>query len=224
MSKATPLFFIGMCTFIANSLDDIEKDQINHPERPLPSGHIRPPIAATLYFICLAIALFATKLYIEAGIAFWYYFLLSASTSYGYVIDFLPGFKSLYVAGATSVPVLIVATYYLGEKRLYLVAGAVFAFVLGKELCMDLVDRPGDRESFMHRIRPGTLAITAYSLQAAGLLLLAIQAQGVYHAICLILISLLFLLSSLSWFKFARQKNAIFLMKAQLVVGLYFVV
>lgn len=41
-SRAIPLLFTGMCTFIANDLNDIEKDRVNHPERPLPVRHLTP--------------------------------------------------------------------------------------------------------------------------------------------------------------------------------------
>src|SRR3954464_12491970 len=76
LSKAIPLLFIGMCTFIANDLDDVEKDRINHPERPLPSGHVKPSLAAMLYFFCLVSALSTTRFYVQANMAFWYFLLL----------------------------------------------------------------------------------------------------------------------------------------------------
>ena len=177
LSKAIPLLFISICTFIANDLDDIEKDLINHPERPLPSGHIKPSLAAVLYFFCLASALFTARIYVQANMAFWYYLLLSLSISYGYVVDCFPGFKSIYVAGAISVPVLIVAASYPSEGKLYLVAGAVFFFVLGRELCMDFVDRDGDAASFMHKLSARSISLMAFSSQTTGLLLLTAQVR-----------------------------------------------
>src|SRR5688572_25750894 len=87
---ATPLLFISMCTFIANDLNDRERDEINHPERPLPSGHVTPAFAATLYFGSLAAALFATRYWVREDIAFWYYLLIALSVSYGHVVDALP--------------------------------------------------------------------------------------------------------------------------------------
>ncbi len=222
LGKAIPLLFIGICTFIANDMDDVEKDRLNHPERPLPSGLIKPSLAAALYFACLALALFTTRSYVEATTAFWYYAFFTLSISYGYIVECFPSFKSTYVATAVSVPVLIVATSYPGERRLYFVAGSVFLFVLGRELCMDLVDRVGDRASFMHRIRPRPLAIAAFSLQAVGLLLLAIQAEQLLDILYLLLMTSLLVFACLYWFKQARYKKAINLMKAQLFVGLYF--
>src|SRR5947209_639737 len=107
LCRAIPLLFICICTFIANDLDDAEKDQINHPERPLPARRLTPTFAAILYFIFLGAALFSTQRYVPERIAFWYYALMVLSISYGYIVDCLPGFKALYVATVISVPVLI---------------------------------------------------------------------------------------------------------------------
>lgn len=224
LGRAAPLLFISICTFIANDLDDIEKDRVNHPERPLPSGHIKPSFAAVLYFICLTLSLFTIKFYIRTNTAFLYYSLLTLSISYGYVVDSFPGLKSFYVAGMISVPVLIVAAFYPDEEKLYLVAGSVFFFVLGREWCMDFVDRPGDAVSFMHRIGSRPLAIAALSLQAMGLLLLSIQADGPWDFLGLLLIIILLALSGLFWLKLANYKRSIYLMKVQLFVGLCFLI
>jgi len=222
LSKAAPLLFIGMCTFIANDLDDIEKDRINHPERPLPSGSINPAFAAVLYFCCLAAALFTAKFYLQPKVAFLYYLLLMVSISYRYVVDWFPGFKSPYVAGATSIPVLIVAISYPEEARLYLVSISVFFFVLGRELCMDLIDRAGDVVSFMHKIEVRHIEIAAIVAQLIGLLLLAVQVDKLLDVVDVLLIATLLALSGRYWFKLARYKTAIVMMKLQLFVGLYF--
>ena len=130
--KAAPLLFIGMCTFIINDLDDIEKDRTNHPSRPLPSGQIQPVFVAVLYFMCLAGALLTTLFCITGEyVVFLYYLVLTLCISYSYVVEYLPAFKALYVAGASAIPVLIVIAYYPNETTLYLVAAANFSFMLG---------------------------------------------------------------------------------------------
>ena len=80
--KAIPLLFIFVCTFIANDLDDVERDKVNHPDRPLPAGHLTPALATVLYFTSLASALFSTRYYVPPGIAFLYYALISLTISY----------------------------------------------------------------------------------------------------------------------------------------------
>lgn len=70
LGRAIPLLFVYMCAFIANDLDDVEKDRVNHPERSLPAGYVTPAVAAILYFACLALALFSTRHYVTPGLAF----------------------------------------------------------------------------------------------------------------------------------------------------------
>ena len=151
--RAVPLLFISICTFVANDLDDIERDRVNHPDRPLPAGHFSPVFAVVLYFTFLALALFSTRYFISPGIDFLYYGAISLSISYGYISEYIPILKSPYVAIAATVPILIVAASYPNETKLYIVAGSVFLMTLGREICMDIKDRVGDPVSFMHRFR-----------------------------------------------------------------------
>ena len=50
LGRASPLLFTCICTFIANDLDDVERDRVNHPERPLPAGELSRAVAGILYF------------------------------------------------------------------------------------------------------------------------------------------------------------------------------
>lgn len=224
LGKAIPLLFIGMCTFIANDLDDLETDRVNHPERPLPARHLTPEFAAVLYFVLLALALFSTRHFVEQDIAFWYYGLFTLTISYRYIVDCLPSIKAPYVAAANSVLVLIVARSYPNEPRLYAVAGSVFLFTLGREICGDVMDRAGDRVSYLHRFRPVPLGVVAFSLHAMGLLLLAIHIRKPGEIADLLAMTLLLALAGVYWFKLGQGPRASFLMKVQLFVGLYFLV
>lgn len=222
LGRAVPLLFSFMCTFIANDLDDVEKDRVNHPDRPLPAGQITPALAAVLYFTCLALALFSTRHYVAPGVAFLYYALIALLISYGQILDWLPALKAPYVAIVTTIPVVIVAALYPGEAALYQVAVAAFFLVIGREICMDIRDRPGDAISFMHRFRAAPLAVTAFSLQLVGLLLLLCLAHRAGHFIALLVMTALLMQSGILWFKFSRYRRAIILMKLQWLVGLYF--
>lgn len=222
LGRAIPLLFICMCTFIANDLEDFERDQINHPERPLPGRHINPTVAAVLYFICLALALFLTRRFVDQHIAFWYYALVTLSISYSYVVEFLPSVKAPYVAIAISSPVFIVAGSYPNEKRLYIVAVAGFLFALGREMCMDIDDRAGDAVSVMHRIRPVPFAIAAFVVQTVGLALLLVQVRRSLDVLAAVLMAFVLVVSAASWFSLKNHRGATRLMKLQLLVGLYF--
>lgn len=222
LGRAMPLLFICICTFIANDLDDIERDRVNHPDRPLPAGHFSPAFAVILYFTSLALALFLTRYFIPPGINFLYYALISLSISYDYIVEYLPSLKAPYVAVTASIPVLIVAASYPDEIKLYIVAGSLFFLTIGREMCMDIKDRGGDVVSFMHRFKPTPLAIAAFSLQTIGLFLLVVLIRKPEDFVDLIIMTFLLALAGVFWFKLASYKPALILMKIQLFVGLYF--
>jgi geranylgeranylglycerol-phosphate geranylgeranyltransferase len=222
LGRAIPVLFICVCTFIGNDLDDVERDRVNHPERPLPTGDLSAAVAGIMYFTSLSLALFATRHYVTQGIAFWYYGLIAISISYGYVVECFPSLKAPYVAAVSSIPVLIVAAWYPAEGRLYFVAGSVFLVSLGREICMDITDRVGDSISFMHRFEPRKLALVAFFIEAMGLLLLLVQIGKPRDIFVLIGTIALLALAAVYWFKFASYNRADLLMKMQLVLGLYF--
>jgi len=214
------MLFIGMCTFIANDLDDTESDRINHAERPLPRGDVSPSIAATLYFICLGAALFTTRTYVPFRTAFGYYFLLCMSISYRYIVEVFPVIKAPYVATAFALPVIILASYY-PSNRLRVAAVSVFMYTMGKELCMDLIDRPGDATSVLHRVPEKQLAITAFCVQALALFLLLVLWSGWLDSIFLITMTSAFAGATFCWFS-ARRQIAVQVMRIQFLLGLRF--
>ena len=89
---------------------------------------------------------------------------------------------------------------------------------------MDITDRAGDAISFMHRFKPGPLALVAFCLEATGLLLLVVQVRKPRDVAALLGTMILLALAAIYWFKFASYNRAGFLMKMQLVVGLYFLI
>lgn len=188
--QAAPILFISMCTFIANDLNDRERDEINHPERPLPRGQIAPSVAASLYFVCLAAALFTTRYWVHTDIASWYYVLIALSISYNHIVEFLPALKAPYVAAVIMLPVLIVASAFR-ESTLYLLAAATFMFNLGKEFCMDVLDRHGDRPSVLHNVAPSKIAMLTLLLQLGSFVILLAVALPATRSLILPLLLLI---------------------------------
>ncbi len=219
---AIPLLFISICTFIANDLDDVEKDKVNHPDRPLPAGHFSPAFATILYFTSLALALFLTRYYASTGVEFIYYGAIALAISYNYIVEYLPLFKAPYVAVAAGVPILIVAASYPQEAKLYVVAGSVVLLTLGREMCMDIRDRAGDKVSFLHGFHPTSLAGFAFFLQMTGTISLVFLINKVIDIIDLLVMIFLLVLAAICWFKFESYKLSLILMKIELFVGLYF--
>jgi hypothetical protein len=74
----------------------------------------------------------------------------------------------------------------------------------------------------MHRFNVSSVALTAFILQALGLVLLAFETTNRGDVIALTSMTLLLTWSTIDWFKLARYRRATLLMKIQLFVGLYF--
>lgn len=222
LGMATPLLFICMCTFIANDIDDIEKDKINHPKRPLPAGHITTTFAVILYFTLLALSLFLTRYYVKQDIAFWYYGLIAVSISYNYIVEFIPSLKAIYVSIVSSIPIIIIAISYPNEARLFWIAVAFLLIITGREVLMDIKDRPGDPDSFIKKFSPKSLSYIAFLIQIIGWILLATIIHSLGDIISFTIIVSLLIFSGICWFKFANYKLSIILMKIQFFIGLYF--
>lgn len=220
---ATPLLFIYMSAFVVNDIDDLERDRTNHPDRPLQAAHLNPRVAVAVFFICLGGALFSTRAFVTSDLAFWYYAMIVLAISYSYVVEWLPAFKAPYVAASTSIPVFVVANLFRADQRLLSVGYSMFLIMLGRELCMDIHDRPGDPVSFVSRIPALEAALAAFGLQAAGLAVLGFQFHE-RNLLPLVLMATILTASSISWFVLARQGISIRLMKGQFAVGLWLLV
>lgn len=222
MGQALPLLFTCMATFVANAIDDIERDAINHPERPLPGRHLAPQTAVVLYFVCLAAALYSTRHLVEQRTAFWYYGLIATSVSYGYLVDAFPGLKAPYVAATVVTPILMVGSVYPGDRRLLFAASAVFLTVLGKEVCMDIRDRAGDAPSFVQRLPAGPLAAFAFGVQVLAVAILASVSSRFTDLIALAVALTLLAVAGYYWFRLGKLRASIAMMRLQLVAGLAF--
>ena len=222
--KAAPMFLIGACTWIANDLNDMERDRINHSGRPLPAGRVSPEAAAILYFVLLLAALLITHNYVPATVALWYYLVLTLSLSYGYVVDLFPSFKALYVGAAMSVPVTIVERYNPTGPELCLVAVATFCFASGKELCMDILDRRGDTPSLLHRVSIQRVAVAAFGLQFIGLAMLLMKLVSLSDIAYWATMAIAITVAAIAWFAWRRFKLAVAIVRIQLLLGLYFLV
>jgi geranylgeranylglycerol-phosphate geranylgeranyltransferase len=224
IERGIPIFFICICAFIANDLDDLEKDRINHPERPLPRGYLSPTFATVLYFVSLGTALLLTSSYVEPRTAWAYYLFTIIMISYRFIIEHLPTSKALYIAIANVVPVLIIAPVYPNRLRLYAVAGAAFFHVLGREICMNVTDMPGDPHSFFHRFTEKSQAIAAFAIMGVGVIILATQVETLGHGLAVALFTILLAIAGFYWFKRSEFERFVSITKLQMLVGLYLLV
>lgn len=225
LQRSTPLLLASACTFLVNDLDDLEKDAINHPQRPLPSGQITPALVTMVYFVCLGGALITTRLWVRDNrIAFLYYGGLTVAISYSYIVEYLPALKAPYVAAASTLPVLILIGYFPEEPTLYRVAIALFLSVLGRELCKDILDRKGDPESPLHQVNETTLALIAFGSQAVAVLTISLRLQSAGGAVDALLMSGALTAAAICWFRLDRRRTATAWMKTVILLGLFFLV
>lgn len=213
-----------MCTFIANDLDDLERDAVNHPDRPLPIGQVSAVFATTLYFAALAGALFSTRQFVTDGISFLYYALIAFSISYSYIVEYIPSLKAPYVGAVCTLPVFIVASWYPDETKLYFIAGSLFLLTTGREICMDIKDRSGDVRSYLQTLDERYVAIGAFVIEMSGLGLLVFQVRRVRDLVVLFTMASFLGLAAALWFRYGKYKPAIIFLKFQFFAGLYFLV
>jgi geranylgeranylglycerol-phosphate geranylgeranyltransferase len=224
VERGIPILFICICAFIANDLDDLEKDRINHPERPLPRGYLSPTFATVLYFVSLGIALLSTSSYVERRTAWVYYLFTIIMISYRFIVEYLPTTKAFYIAVAVVIPVLVIAPVYPDRLRLYTVAGAAFFHVLGREICMNILDRLGDPHSFFHRFTEKSQATVAFASMGVGVILLTIQVKTPGDGFAVALFTILLAIAGFYWFRRSEHKRAVSITKIQMLVGLYFLI
>ena len=89
---------------------------------------------------------------------------------------------------------------------------------------MDIRDRTGDVISTIHEFNPKSIAVVAYITHTIGLTILFFRIHKSLDIIIASLMTLILILSVLTWFNFKKYKVAIILMKLQFVSGIYFLV
>ena len=149
---------------------------------------------------------------------------MTMALSYGYVVDLLPSFKAPYVGAAMCVPVIIVERYTAAGAEMRTVAIATFLFASGKELCMDILDRPGDTPSSLHRVPPQHLAVAAFGIQSIGLALVGLRQLSRVDLLYWVMMVALFAVAATLWFRSGRVRLAVALVRLQLPLGIYFLV
>lgn len=219
---ATPIFTIAMCMFILNDINDVERDRINHPRRPLPAGTISVKTAGIIYLLLFGISLILVRILIESGVHFVYLAGFLLAINYNTIVNNLPKLKNPYVAFTAMVPVFVVNSA-LGTPAIPpFVAIAIFLFVFGREMLMDVHDAPGDGETLTKSLTARRAAIIAFCLQAAAMAVLGLHLTSPLRIISLGLILLLFAYILARWTRPQDRQFLIHLMKLQLVVALSF--
>lgn len=213
-----------MSGFVINDLHDIERDDQNHPNRPLPSRRITPVSAAVVYFSFLAVSLILLRAYVKREEMYLYLLLLLALVNYNYIVGYFPTLKDVYVAAVGILPIQILSSFMPLDRKYLVVSLSLFLFLLGREILMDIEDAPGDGETLAKKIGLLRAADFAFALKALGVTLLFLAARGYLDKVLVVI----FLLADF-WFYFLWRRNrlrkeCLALMKLQLCLGIFFLI
>jgi geranylgeranylglycerol-phosphate geranylgeranyltransferase len=222
ITLATPIFTIAMCMFILNDINDVERDRINHPRRPLATGSISVRTAGIVYLLLFGTSLILVRILIERGVHFIYLAGFLLAINYNTVVNNLPKLKNPYVALTATVPVFIVNSA-LGTQAIPSSAAiSIFLFIFGREMLMDVHDAPGDGETLAKSLTTGRAAVIAFILQAMALVVLGLHLTSSLRVVSLGLILLMFTYILARWKRPQKRLLLIHLMKVQLVAALSF--
>lgn len=175
LKTATVLICMTAGAFAINDFDDIEKDRINHPERPLPSGTLLPHhawwIAVTLFCIALGAA-------IPLGLSCWIVVAISALLLWNYA----PILNISGILGNGVVAMIVAALIFfaslVAERPWAMLYPSIFLFfyILAKEIVWDIHDAEGDQQRQVRTIANLWGLTPAFSIAwgLIGLLLISI--------------------------------------------------
>ncbi|RPI19212.1 MAG: hypothetical protein EHM58_02525 [Ignavibacteriae bacterium] len=145
---AINLLFTSMGGFALNDYFDMEKDIINKPHRPIPSGKITRRttliVAIILLFLSSVFSLYNT---ITAPQGYMQIVFLIAMIVYNYFTKHLATYKTVYTALVSALVVAHTIFINYFDKIFILLPFASFFFILGREIFMDILDMKGDKKS-----------------------------------------------------------------------------
>lgn len=140
-------FFLSSPAMILNDYFDIEVDRINSPDRPLPSGLIKPSAAIVLTVITtlvgLMVSLLIGKMALLLYILFWLVgFLYNWKLKEGGLIG------NLLVSSSVAITFILggITVGEPGNKTIWILSLMIFFFDLGAEIAADAMDIDGDKK------------------------------------------------------------------------------
>ncbi|MDD5017722.1 MAG: UbiA family prenyltransferase [Eubacteriales bacterium] len=215
--KSLPFLLISMYAFCLNDLNDIEKDKINKPHRPLAKGALSPlsvQLFIVLLSVCVTISIIiATPTLTELIL---YLSTFAGVSLYNIILKKLSLIKTFITACITTLPFIFVLYTCQYDSIFYLLPVAVMFFINGREIFMDILDIQGDKKSGLKTIPINMTKkfalIFAISSQVIGvifiILLVTLHMKLIYLFLCLFLIVSMILCYRL-WFSQKRELQSI---------------
>ena len=213
-----------MAGFVLNDIFDEERDRLNHPDRPIPSGRFSPVSATLLYFGLLATALLAAKVFVPDEQLFLYLTFALLFSNYNFLVEKAPLLKNAYVAAVSIIPVWIVADFLSLDGTRYALAAALLLFIFGREVLMDVVDMRGDGPTLAKRLGAPVSVKLGFALQGVAILSLVIQSTSAIHALSIGTMLVGMGVFIYMWRKERQRPIAIHLMKLQIACAYAFLI
>lgn len=223
LAVSTPIFLISACTFILNDLNDIERDRINHSNRPLPLGTITPRAAAIAYMAIFVAAVGLIHALTEVSLHFLYLSTFLLAINYNTIVNYIAELKTAYVAATITLALILVCRIIGVELDISLLASA-FLFILGRELLMDVQDRAGDGLTIAKRFSPWSATWLAFGLQGISALILLLVAQAALETAAASIFTVLLFIVISEWWNENHRRRLLQLMQLQMLAGIAFLI
>lgn len=223
LAASLPIFTICMCTFILNDLNDIERDRINHPKRPLPSEAISPQGAAISYAVMFLSSLLSIAYFTDPALHYLYFFVFLLAVNYNMTVNHFARLKMMHVAITISLGLILVGKLIRVDLDIRVLLTA-FLFILGRELLMDIQDIEGDSNTLAKQLHPRTATLVAFALQGLGVLTLFFAVTAAWEAVAAAVIAVLLFAIIWGWRKEERRRHLLLLMQVQMLSGIAFLI
>lgn len=167
-------FLFGIAGNAINDYLDRENDKINHPERPLPSGKLKPGQALwfSLFFFAVSLLL---SIYLSSIVG--YGALLVVVVALAFQIAYEKRFKhekiiGNIIIGSQTALAFIFGGIVVGRTEITgIIAIAVFLSIVGREIVKDIEDVKGDKD---RTTLPMKIGIRKAGIVAAILIIIAV--------------------------------------------------
>ncbi|HEY9246472.1 MAG TPA: UbiA family prenyltransferase, partial [Candidatus Methanoperedens sp.] len=170
----TVAFLFGIAGNAINDYLDCENDKINHPERPIPSGKIKPVKALWFSLLFFAVSLLLS-IYLSSMVG--YGALLIPVVALLFQIAYEMRFKHQKVIGnmiigSQTALAFIFGGVVVGSNVITgIIAVAVFLSIVGREIVKDIEDVKGD---INRKTLPKILGVKRAGIVAAILIIMAV--------------------------------------------------
>lgn len=221
---ALPLLTTSMCAFALNDINDIERDRTNHPSRPLATGILSIRFAMGVYLFLLIATLIWLRVFLDFSLVWPYVLYLIILINYNYVIDEFPVFKNIAVSIAIVMPVIILDNLIRDRISHLSVITAVFLFILGREVLMDVRDTQGDGETLPKKFGKKRSAIGAFILQLIAVSVLWYSTQDTRDIAINVFVTSILAITCWIWFQTNNEKLSVQIMKIQLIAGIGYLI